>query len=112
MRAQTIVYLCTLLLVAHAVNEGQNVTANPETNADITANSVNGNGSMDSMDSMGAADDRKNEKRDAMEPQYETHEEKVVTIVKKVPVPIQVVKHVPYPVEKLVIDKYRVNLII
>lgn len=88
------------MLVASAVDEGQKLAVNPnKTNADNTAASVNGNGSTDSMS---AADERKNEKRDALEPHYEMHEEKVVTIVKNVPVPIQVTKHVPYPVEKLV----------
>lgn len=87
--------------MARAVNEGQKVAVNAEnTNADGAATpAVNANGSADST---GAADERKNEKMDALEPHYETHEEKVVTIVKNVPVPIQITKHVPYPVEKLV----------
>lgn len=87
--------------MARAVNDGQQVTENPEnTNADgAAATAVKANGSQDST---GAADERKNEKMDALEPHYETHEEKVVTIVKNVPVPIQITKHVPYPVEKLV----------
>lgn len=89
------------MLVAHAVNEGQKAAVSPDTTnvGDTAAAAVMANGSADSM---GAADDRKNEKRDAMEPHYEMHEEKVVTIVKNIPVPIQVTKHVPYPVEKLV----------
>lgn len=33
---------------------------------------------------------------------YGANEEKLLTIVKKIPVPIQITKHIPYPVEKLV----------
>lgn len=101
LHVQIVVYLCTLLLVAHAVNEGQKLTVNSDsTNTDGTAASVNANGSA--ATSAGATDERKNEKRDTLEPHYEMHEEKTVTIVKNIPVPIQITKHVPYPVEKLV----------
>lgn len=96
-------------MVAYAINEGQQVATIAEnTNIDGTSTSVNTNGSTDNV---GAGDERKNEKMDALEPHYEMHEEKVVTIVKNVPVPIQITKHVPYPVEKLVPVPIKVGII-
>lgn len=99
-------------MVTQAVNEGQKAAVSPDTTnvgGKAAAAAVMAN---ESADSMGAADDRKNEKRDAMEPHYDVHEEKVVTIVKNIPVPIQITKHVPYPVEKLVRRHHILNEIV
>lgn len=47
--------------------------------------------------------DKKQEKRGTHESHdYHVHEQKTVTIVKKVPVPYPVEKHIPVPVEKIV----------
>lgn len=104
--AQTIVYVSTLLLAIQASDDGKKSVAKAESKSDAIATS-NTNAKIDS----GVVDQQKTEKRtDIYEPEYEAHEEKLLTIVKKVPVHIPITKHVPYPVEKLVPVPVRVDV--
>lgn len=58
-------------------------------------------------------DDKQQVKRglDGAFKHYGSHEEKIVTIVKKVPVPIEITKHVPVPVEKIIPVPIKVDVI-
>lgn len=106
-RPQTIVYLSTLLLAVQAVDKGEKAAAE----ADPKSKGVAGAAIESRTDSDFDVEENSPEKRDAVETQHDTHEEKVVTIVRKVPVPIPVTKHVPYPVEKIVPVPIKVDVI-